>query len=425
MSRFSSVDSSKGFGALLAAQETGRIVASKRAPVSESLEETPSQPLPNALDSLDEAWDIDDYKPQDTKFPFFKSTGTALTLDRMNYLAGQVSRLNKKSGSMPSSPSKSEKSKGFSSEGSEEDTEEGNILEGAGRCTMEDNFVNCCRASGSVEIDTRIMELLGPEKEQQLFKDQQKIVEYFRHKNSLLDRKNNMSRMQGLFAGDDDAMSELAAWHGEVASPRSTPRKSENMSQALAVVDEVVDNFDDGRGSAGKSRGRRLSLVDRQDSFASGLRHQDTGEHLPTCLSEEAPVSPRTPGRQTLKAKGFGRLLRGKSRQFNSEGMARQTSEESELSSGRAEDNNSDPSSPKAADTASPKKKAGKALKKQPTKSALKKSKTQEASIHQPSDEDLQKTEEELTQPVRRGALKKQDNVLPGIVNKRGSQTGG
>merc|ERR1719473_1481697 len=89
---------------------------------------------------------------------------------------------------------------------------------------MEEVFLGCCEGSATEGIDFRMMELLGPELEQQLFRHQEKIVEYFRLKGQLLDRKQGFAKMQDICAADDDALHELSAWHGEVETPKVMSR---------------------------------------------------------------------------------------------------------------------------------------------------------------------------------------------------------
>lgn len=314
VSSYSAYDKSRSFSAVM---QEGTAIQSMRASIPDVTQEALEASL-----QIDEEDNDDEYASerkqaelmQSMNFPVTKQQGIMQTLERMEYMSKHVGRLRSQSIHEPLSPtspgrlgmvsrgargresmmSRSQRVQdGDHDDDGEMDGTEQNNSNDAGRSSMEERFTECCESSGNSEVEFRLMQLLGPEIEDQLFKEQMKIVEYFRHKNQLLDRKYGIQKMQDMFGGDDDALNELAAWHGEAETPRHADVKQQKGQDEIKFISEDSDatplsaqrEFADASpttpGSPRKSQGQ--AAKDRRLSFASNGRR-------PSAFSVDAPL---------------------------------------------------------------------------------------------------------------------------------------
>jgi len=298
----SEYDNSKGFGAQLAQSEaaTGgaKIIGSRKASTRFGMEEND--------DAQDEGgpqtdWDeIEDAKLENQKinFPQSKSTGTVLVLERMDYMAKQVERLTLAHKGAHASSKRDAKRDTFAlgndvaGEAEAEDAwqaAEQSFVEGVGRRDMEDLFVKCCQSSDN---DLRLFELLGAGKEDQLYKDQQKIVEYFRHKSGVLDRTHGFAKQQDMFGTDDDALGELSANGSKPSSPK---QEAPSQSSPTEASSSATERSPLKKLPTVKFEGPSQSSPTEASSSASGRRV--SGAVAPQDTSE-LPTGPGRPGRR-------------------------------------------------------------------------------------------------------------------------------
>lgn len=150
---------------------------------------------------------------------------------------------------------------------------EEHFIDDIGRSTMEEHFVKSVQPEA---IDTHLLELLGAEGEAKLFLDYQRIVEYFRHKNALVDRKVGLKSMQSAIANDDGALKELSGWHAE-GEGRKGPRKA---------LKGTRGNEDDEDGNSATDSSRPTTANQSKDASSS-------------TNDAQVPFSPPGTGRRT------------------------------------------------------------------------------------------------------------------------------
>jgi hypothetical protein len=274
------------------------------------------------------AIDWDDYDMFETEnkstllgFPASKSTGTALTLERMDYINKQVERLKTQhGGSSPSSPPISPRTPRtpgrsskvlFESDSSQDRGQiQAQLFGDSGRNPMEDVFVQCCKPSSDSSADFRLMELLGPDMEQQLFNDQRNILEYFRYKQSVMDR-TPLTKMQGMCAGDDDVLGELSGFHGEVSSPVSAPKKENKLAITIEEAPSEATDTPDSPRSPAISNSTSGDVSSPPSSPAQRRKSLATQRSSVFSVTEEGD-EPKTP--TSSAAKRAARLYRSKTK---------------------------------------------------------------------------------------------------------------
>jgi len=222
---------------------------------------------------------------------------------------------------------------------------EEHFLDDVSRSTMEEQFVRSVQPDA--RLDMHLMRMLGAEGESKLFLDYQRIVEYFRHKNAIADRKIGMKSMNMAMQSGDESLKELSTWHGEVRG------KAVTQSSDLDDEDGLDDDDDDeiknlglrkkehessgNRGSEATSppaatQGRRGTIMGMkktkqesgrfkqltvntkpEEEEIEGRQADDggSGASTPTSVHPgEEPVSPGNPRVKSYMRKGMGRLYR-------------------------------------------------------------------------------------------------------------------
>jgi len=161
------------------------------------------------------------------------------------------------------------------------ETAEESLLDDAGRCEMEDVFVKCCRPNPD---DLRLLEMVGPSGETDLFMDYQRIAEYFRHKSALTDRRSSVSKMKDAanISGDDDTLKELSGWHGDVTTPKCVRHKSR---KAMTERDHQHNQEENNPST------KRGSYPGKIDTVAVNKEIRSVnGHHLTSKPSEHTPL---------------------------------------------------------------------------------------------------------------------------------------
>jgi len=89
---------------------------------------------------------------------------------------------------------------------------EEDFVDDVSRSTMEEQFVKSVQTDHA--LDLHLLKLLGPEVESKLFMNYQCIDEYFRHKNTIMERKIGQKSMSMAMQSGDESLKELSSWHG-------------------------------------------------------------------------------------------------------------------------------------------------------------------------------------------------------------------
>lgn len=120
------------------------------------------------------------------------------------------------------------------------------------RNDMEATFVQCCLPNS--ECDLKLLDLLG-DTDSQLCEDYQRIMDYFRHKTLLMERRQNVEKMR-VAAADDSALLELAGFHSpQGPTPASSSARRVNITDVK--LSKEVDSDEEALKSVAKAKSSR------------------------------------------------------------------------------------------------------------------------------------------------------------------------
>mmetsp|Transcript_25592 Transcript_25592/g.41031 ORF Transcript_25592/g.41031 Transcript_25592/m.41031 type:complete len:364 (-) Transcript_25592:6-1097(-) len=156
--------------------------ASVRSSITSGFDPVDPSVFPWYSDEADDHDNDEDTINHNETWPISKSTGSQLTFERLDYMGKQVERMK----NVYASASVVERRNSFlQSVGASWEFEEESFIDDAARQQMEEHFAKSCRYD---QNDIRLLEMLGPECEESLFKDQQRVLAYFRHKAAVIER---------------------------------------------------------------------------------------------------------------------------------------------------------------------------------------------------------------------------------------------
>lgn len=189
------------------------------------------------------------------------------------------------------------------------------------RTEMEEMFVACCRPNHL--CDLQLLEMLGESGESRLLEDYDRFVNYFLHKNMLMERQNGFGKTKTATCGqDDDILKDISKRHGIADAQDNNPKKVEGGAKKVVRHLDTVDSHASSPTSvscagsliAGASSGQRHPW--RRSVFSS----QDGDGADVSPASPSSPASVSSGKRKSLVAAARSQLVPG-----HSEAMAGET----------------------------------------------------------------------------------------------------
>lgn len=213
-------------------------------------------------------------------WPISKSTGSQLTLERLDYMGKQVERMK----NVYVSASVVERRNSFlQSVGANWEFEEESFIDNAARQEMEEHFAKSCRYD---QNDIRLLEMLGPECEESLFKDQQRVLAYFRHKAAVIERHHGFR----FGAEHDKPTANVRRGHREAvvfdSNAMPTHRPSSGASSSSSSSSSCPEDTPNAASSP-KSKQQPLKVV----SSRASRRKSRIGDSIPTESDDKARSS--------------------------------------------------------------------------------------------------------------------------------------
>jgi len=152
--------------------------------------------------------ETDMYQVQPINFPQSKSAGSVLIMERMAYMAKMINRMRNTHGER--APSKKSWSRRrqvpFPEPTFDVDTK---VQERVIKNYMEDMEMSLAQCSQMSHADFKVLDMVGPEGQEMLFQGQKKVLDYFRHKYTMIDRDTDISKIQAASMDDVDEIDLL------------------------------------------------------------------------------------------------------------------------------------------------------------------------------------------------------------------------